>query len=260
MTLIYIDPPHINAALYFDHSNSRKMLLEVCQQIQNAKQTDLLSIDFLPDTQFPQFAMLSDLAARLETVYSDLEQYFTQAIQIMQVSFHSPNAGTFSVLFDCIPDNTVGFEVHPISITVSGSLLAMPPNSSLKARERHKAAKNAQFLLEVFCTVCDVLDPLYGAIQVESSLPTPFELIDGQAYIGTELFVSTRLSNADKKLNVRLTELFKDGFQEQWRTGTFFSGWSVFNSAKKTVELPLLVSKQAAYNLGQAIRQYKLQY
>lgn len=256
----YIDPPHISAALYFEHADSTKTLLKVCQQVQNAKQTDLLSIDFVRDTQFPQFAMLSDLAARLETAYSDLEQYLTQTIQIVQVSFRSPDAGTFAVLFDCIPDNAVGSEVHPISITVSGSLLAMPPNASLKARERRRAAKNAQFLLEVFRTLCDVLDPLYGAIQVESCLPTPFELIGGEARIGTELFISTRLSDAEKKLNVRLTALFNDGFQEQWSTGTFFSGWSVFNYAKQTVELPLIVSKQAAYSLGQAIRQYKLQY
>jgi hypothetical protein len=141
-------------------------------------------------------------------------------------------------------------------VTTSGELLSMPAHVSLSRRERQRAALTAQILLSVFRSVCEAHNPLYGAILVEQPLPTPQQLIEGNARLSTELFVSNRLLAVNPELERDLGTLFAAGSSQQWATGVFFSGWAVFSGKVHTIDAPLQVGDHAARYLGRALRKY----
>jgi hypothetical protein len=142
---------------------------------------------------------------------------------------------------------------HPVSVTISGALMTMPRQASLRPNEQELAVASARFILSAFRAVCESLNPLYGAIQVEAFLPTPAELIGRTARLGTEVFVSDRLVDADRAIVTRLSTAFAEGVSERWATGTFYSGWARFNPERKTVKRPLATGLAAAQALGTAL-------
>jgi hypothetical protein len=254
MKPIHIDPPHVSAAYFFRGADSTQNLLEVCRRVLCVGLIKPVAIEYVQNTLFPQFARISDLSSQLESMRCDSIHQPSQEFQIVRVTLQSRDAGTVAVAFDAIPDRVIGAVAHPIASTVSGALLAMPLHAVLTARERRSAAKTALFLGTVFRKVCEELDPLYGGIQIETPLPTPSELVCGDGHVGTELFVSMSLSSIATNLDARLSRIFADGFRERWATGTFYSGWRVFNSAGRSVERPLAMGAQAARALGEALR------
>jgi hypothetical protein len=111
--------------------------------------------------------LVSDLAEKIVTAPLELDQKPSHDLQILRASFNSVDAGAVVVAFDGILDNLIASVAHPVSVTISGALMTMPPQISLRPSERRGAVAAGRFVLAAFCTVCEGLDPLYGAIQVE---------------------------------------------------------------------------------------------
>lgn len=130
---------------------------------------------------------------------------------------------------------------HPVEVVASAGALGLPPSTRSPDDEANATAV-ARWVLCVFRTVCETLDPLYAAITMHRWLPSPPELREGVP-LGTEVYVANGLS-------VRLDELF---LPTTWRTGTFYSGWAPFNDAGTTVSTPQSRSSTAARLLGTAI-------
>jgi hypothetical protein len=263
---LYSDPPHISAAFYLDAAGPREAFAETCDRVAEAGAVPTGALEIVRASAFPRFAMISDLALQVESVQLDsrkeqrLEAWRrwlqTQAptVHVLRTGFEVARAGPAVVAFDRIPDESAADVLHPVAVTMSGSLLSMPAHVSLSQRQRRQAAAIVAFLTTVFRSVCESLDPLYGMIGVEAHLPTPRELAAGNARVGTELFYSNRLAAGDPSLERDLAMIFADGYSERWATGRFFSGWAIFNSEGHTVGAPLQVGTSAARRLGEALK------
>jgi hypothetical protein len=213
--------------------------------------------------------MISDLALQVESVHIDVRKNSVlnqwhhwlhaqdPAVHVLRAGFDAPQAGFVAVEFESIPEELGVYVSHPIAATISGELLSMPAHVSLNRQRRAQVAKAARFLLTVFRSVCESLNPLYGSISVEASLPTPPELsMPNKARLGTELFVSSRLGVTDPRLEQDLATIFAGGFSERWTTGMFFSGWATLNPEGRTVDAPLEVGTRAARRLGQTLKTF----
>ena len=262
----YPEPPHISAAFFFEGSKDANPFMAVCEHVVASGATAMGAFDVIRADAFPHFAMVSDLAARLEPVQLDLgkENALEEwkrwlhaqepTVYVVRGLFNTPHVGPVVVAFEPILEEVNADIPHPISVTTSGQLLAMPDNVPLSHRDRQQAFAVAQFLKRVFRSVCESLDPLYGSINVEANLPTPMELTAGDARVGTELCVSDRLTAADAELGDDLGTILTGSFTERWTNGLFFSGWWPFNPEGLTAEAPLLSSTDAARRLGQTLQ------
>jgi hypothetical protein len=263
---LYPDPPHVSAAFYLDHAIPAEAFLGVGERVIAAGGIPTGSVKFVRAVTFPRFAMLSDLASQVESVQLDLGrkqkaeawrrwlQTQDPTVHVLRAGFEVPRAGPVVVAFERIPDESAADTLHPVAVTMSGSLVSMPDHVTLSVRERRQAMAVVTFLMTVFRSVCESLDPLYGMIGVEASLPTPRELVTGHARVGTELFYSDRLAADDPSLERDLASIFADGYSERWATGRFLSGWAIFNPDGRTVGAPLQVGSNAARRLGEALK------
>jgi hypothetical protein len=260
----YPAPPHISAAFYFDHLTQATAFAEVCDQVMAVGATPTGAYELIRTAVLPHFAMISDLGSRLESAQISLPKKRAReewnrwinsqelTSHILRAAFKAPQIGIVIVAFEPTSEVDNVRVVHPIAVTTSGALLSMPEHISQSHRERSKAARVARYLLSVFRSVCESLDPLYGAIAVEASLPTPAEL-GGGARLGTELYVSNRLGIADPTLVADLSTIFANGFTERWKSGMYFSGWAAFNQVGQTLDKPLEAGARAAQRIGQAL-------
>jgi hypothetical protein len=265
---LYPEPPHISVGFYLDAASPRDAFTGVYDQVAAAGAVPTGVLEIVRAPAFPHFAMISDLASQLESLElnvrkeHELDQWMRwlhaqdPAVHVLRAAFDAPRAGLAVVAFEPIPEGSGADALHPVSVTMSGSLLSMPAHVSLNKRERAQALLVARFLMTVFRSVCESHDPLYGSIAVEASLPTPIELAAGRARVGTELFFSARLETADPTLERDLATIFAGGFSERWTKGIFFSGWAAFNTGGNLVDEPLAVSTRAAHRLGQALTMY----
>jgi hypothetical protein len=264
---LHLPPPQISASCYFDTMDPEDAFLAVCEQVEAAGATASGVFEVVHAASFPPFAMISDLVPRLEVMQLDVHKSKTETwkrliaaqkpeVQVLRAAFEAPKVGPAIVTFEPIPHNPDLHTRHPVAVAISGELLSMPAHVSLSRREQQQAALTAQFLLSTFRSACEAHNPLYSAILVEQPLPTPQQLIEGNARLSTELFVSNRLLAVDAELERDLGTLFAAGSSQQWATGVFFSGWAVFSGKVHTIDTPLKVSEQAARYLGRALRKY----
>ena len=245
---IHLLPPQISVSCYFDTMDPEDAFFAVCEEIEAAGATASGVFEIVHAASFPPFAMISDLAPRPEVIQIDVHKSKTETwkrlvaaqkpeVQVLRAAFEIPKVGPAIVTFEPIPDNLGLHSQHPVAVTISGELLSMPAHVALSRREQRWAAFTAQFLLSVFRSVCEAHNPLYGAILVEQSLPTPQQLIKGNARLSTEVFVSNRLLAMDPALERDLGIFFAAGSSQRWATGIFFSGWAVF-SGKSVLLMP----------------------
>jgi hypothetical protein len=71
-------------------------------------------------------------------------------------------------------------------------------------------------------TACDSITPLYGALMVEETLPTPPKL---HTLRSKDVFVPDRLLAADRALEPDLRNHYGDDRISRWRTGIYCAGW-----------------------------------
>ena len=263
---LYPEPPHVSAGFYLDKLGPREGFTRVCEALIATGGTPTGEVELVRSLHFPRFTMISDLASQLETTKLDIRkgqddkawkqmvQTHSSGKQLLRAGFETPRAGLAVVAFEPIPDNADKDSLHPISVTMSGSLISMPAQVSLSKTNRQQAITLGRFLLTVFRSVCESLEPLYGGIVVEASFPSPEEMANDTARMGTELFLSRRLEELDPQLERDMGIIFLTGSSERWKTGTFFSGWSIFNSDVRTVDRPLEVGSMAARRLARALK------
>lgn len=263
--VLYPEPPHISAGFYFDATDQVTAFNAVCQHLITSMAAPSGYMEVVRSAKFPRFTMISDLADQLELLKFNSGESKTleqtthwppiedTEIHILRAGFKTPQAGLAVVEFGLIPQG-LGMDVpHPIAVTTSCALLSTPASND--KHELAQAKKTSRFVMEVFRSVCEELDPLYGSVVVEASLPVPAELTSAKnSRIGTELFISFRLAETDPLLEPDLIGIFDGGFFEHWRTGIFFSGWNALNPMGRAVDAPLEVGARAARRLGLALK------
>lgn len=266
MLRLYPEPPHISVAFCLDRLGPQEGFAAVCEALFATGATPTGDVEQVRSLQFPRFAMISDLASQLEEekieIRSDKDvKALMRAIQedhagskILRAGFETRQAGLAVVAFEPLPDTMDRNATHPLSITVGGSLISMPAQVSLSKQNRQKSIKLAEFLVTLLRSVCELHEPLYGGIVVEANFPSLEELVIGTARVGTELFLSRRVQQLDPRIGHDMAQVFLGGSLEHWTTGTFFSGWSIFNSNARMVDKPLHVGETAARRLGRALK------
>jgi hypothetical protein len=252
------DAPQISASFFLDQFPPAEALALISAEVERAGATATGVLEGVRAPSFPAFAMISDLAPRLEVVLLDprtrtVPESSDPTFHVVRTGFAEPDIGPVVVGFDPVPGGIQRDVVHPISITIGGWLLSRPPQPPLASDQQEQALAASTFLLSVFRSVCEDLDPLYAAIAVESALPPPMALMTGAARLGTELFVSDRHIAPHPELDEQLSATFGEGFSERWSTGKYWSGWAPFNRAARTVSAPLNVGMQAAGHLGRTL-------
>jgi hypothetical protein len=77
---------------------------------------------------------------------------------------------------------------------------------------------------------------MYGAIGVEFSLPTPWQIRTKSPRLPTELFISRQLMSRSEAIEGPLRHAFLDGEILNWDGGIFLSGWAPFNPKRATID------------------------
>ncbi len=95
-----------------------------------------------------------------------------------------------------------------------------------------------------FIEICDALDPAYGSILIEDSLPCKFDLAQGA---GKRCFRNFFVSEAayGKALTARVERLFRDAYTQKCQNGIYISTWPAFNPPHFQIDVELSLSRSA---------------
>lgn len=130
------------------------------------------------------------------------------------------------VTYTSIPDSTVGKERHPIAIWTDGQAFEFDEGST-QAREYGLRAYKR------FLELVQVLDPDYGAITFEETVPTVTELrSNANTAAFSDFYLSYRKGSG---VAGAITKLFSGGYVEDVQHGVYVSSTSDFNPERKGV-------------------------
>jgi hypothetical protein len=116
-----------------------------------------------------------------------------------------------------------------------------------------EAGQLAAWVRRFFRLACDEIDPLYGALAIETQLPSPSALSRANAGL-RNVYVANRVFGADDRLHDDLRALYETGDVAWWRGGQYFSSWGPFNDTGRTFRYdPNALGQQTALLLDSAL-------
>ncbi len=140
---------------------------------------------------------------------------------VVQAEFMTAEAGLLVVSYL----RRVGDDRHPVEATVYADTLGIP-EEIWEPGEAERAGELAAWFRGLSRAACEYVDPLYAELTIESTLPTPSQLMGGDL---SNVFVAERLLTADPRLEPDLRAIYADGDVTRWRNGLYCSSWAPFN-------------------------------
>jgi hypothetical protein len=248
MTELSIEPPQLTISVY-SNQDERETFKQLCLMLSEFDCTPTFDIEIAPAAL--DFEMISDLGSSRKIIKVSSYRY-DQLIRSLEPGLRALRAGYFHRKYGNVAvayEMREGSDYHPVGVSVGAGDLGLP-DSLWSAKQRRSAFKMAEWASSVLKSAASACKPLYGAIGVEYSLPTPRKLPSIRAGIPTEWFVSHTLLNREPSLEEKLRNIYADGSVTDWADGIFCSGWSPFNAERLTVEQPSKVSRDTAETLG----------
>lgn len=241
----YPEPPHLIVALYCEcpEGDTFRLLNDVIIELGGQPAN---AVEVAPADQ--EFELLSDLTGhkRILSVDSDLYGELIAGedtkTRVLKAGFTNRQCGRLVVEYL----QRVGPGRHPVAVSTGSGSLGIPDFLWTTA-QRQNAYSMGEWSRELLETVCSRWDVLYGAIGVEFSMPTPWQIKTKRPRLPTEIFVSRQLAGQGGLVEEGLRRAFVDGELLEWNSGLFLSGWAPFNANHVTVTDP---SKTAAAALS----------
>lgn len=244
------ESPHVSVSLYVDNVHEVDTFASICWFLQEQGSVPYKTLKVAPSHK--SFEWTTDLADVKEDVETE-PHLFERLIsgeepewRVTEAAFEIPKVGVGVVRYEPAAES----EPHPVAVIVHGGSLGEPDQGR---RARRQAKEAAQWAQSTLTSAAVQLSPLYGAIGVEETLPSPSYMREGDAEAGGQLFVSTRLLARDLDLEPRLRECFNEGKTSHLSNGLLFYDWVPFGRTDCRVTNVIEVQRRAARLLDQAI-------
>ncbi|MEU8365110.1 hypothetical protein AB0C27_54765 [Nonomuraea sp. NPDC048882] len=244
------EPPHLSFGLYSEHGE-RLLLSQVCAAIGSGAGGLTGVIGVAPRDS--QFELVSDLGAD----YYETEFPLPHAAAVVSDADPELRAVRVGLRHELVGAMVAGYDWsdsgadHAVSVLAEAGPLGVPDEIWTGA-ERRRARKRAERFVALMRHVCDEVDPLYGAVGVEMSMPTPRLLARSRNGLG-DLYVSDRLMSRSPALRDGLSGCFAKAQVDTWGNGTYFSSWGPFNGAGVSAPHAEEISREAVRLLGRAL-------
>lgn len=227
MRELYPDPPHLSVSLYSENLSEDAAFAAVCRAVQEAGGTPTGNLEIFPRAH--DFCWASELTdvSQAQTVAEDAFWLLIEGkdpqTRIAKAGFTADTPGLVVISLKSKGDNDPSR--HPVAASMYADQLGIPAQLRNKCDDaRAKAlAMWAETLMRI---ACDNIAPLYGAMMVEETLPTPPKL---DKLRSKDVFVPDRLLAADHALEPDLRNHYGDDRISRWRTGIFYAGWQGFH-------------------------------
>jgi hypothetical protein len=244
------DAPHLSVSAYTEKPDDAALFSAICAALesQGAKPGD--RIETAPRSRL--FDFRSDLAGELELLTPDRTRFAALVSdsdpvrRVVSAVYQDKAMGRLGVVLERSPAG----QYHPVAVLADAKELGLPDFDWTSA-ERRRALKVGRWARDLLKLVSGVADPLYGALSVEDTLPPP-GLLQSHGDRLTDVYVSRRLLEAERRLEARLRDCYRDGSVTVWENGIFFSGWSPFNADNRSTADPATVGRRTADLLARA--------
>lgn len=250
MADLYVEPPHLTIAVY-SNLDERETFGHLCTVLPQLGCSPTYMVEVA--AMMLDFDMVSDLGENRAILHTSPGRYDQliaareSDVRVLRAGYSHRKYGDLVVEYEM----EEGSDSHPIGVSLSAGDLGIP-GSLWSAKQRSAAYGIAEWSLSLLHSAVSVCTPLYGAVGVEYSLPTPRKLADFKAGIPTEWFVSRALLDHDRSLEERLRAMYLGGEVMNWGEGIFASGWAPYNGRHCTVGQPSDVARNTAKALGKA--------
>jgi hypothetical protein len=138
-----------------------------------------------------------------------------------------------------------------LELSFSGDLLTLPDDAVLEPDEVRRRDAISRAIPNALRTLAVALEPIYGAVEIDRSLPDPQELATTQ--IGPDLYLGRKLLAADSSIESDLRELFPGVWVEEWATGLMLIGWRRLRPDGRSATVSLQSARAAADRLSRAV-------
>ncbi len=221
---LYPEPPHLIMAIY-PSGTEEECFASLCQIAEDNGCRPEGTVEVAP--RDAPFELRSDLAGQTTVVKAKPDRFRTLVSadsdqgRAVRAGFQGRHFSTVVVEYIMAP----GGSKHPIEFAMAAGPLGAPEDTWTKS-DRSRARNLVRFTTDLLRAATERRCALYGSITVESALPVPYELANGAEMLGTEVFVSNQVLEADS----RLPEVLATDFKEvvDWPNGLRCSAWGPF--------------------------------
>ena len=255
MTDFDLEPPHLTIAVYSDR-DERQTFTQLCSVLPKLECSPTHRVEVAPAAL--EFEMVSDLSGNRETITVSHERY-SQIIASLEPGLRAVRAGYSHPKYgNVVAEYEIkeGPDPHPIGASLSAGDLGFP-DFLWSAEQRSAAYSMAEWTLSILKAAASACQPLYGAIGVEYSLPTPTKLADSSAVFPNNWFVSRALLIQYPSLEEQLRTIYSDGEVTDWEEGVFCSGWAPYNSGRRTLSQPEEAARNFAAATERAVTEFR---
>jgi hypothetical protein len=227
MVNLYPEPPHLSVSLYSENQTEEAAFAALCRAVCAAGARPTGNLETFPRSRgFNWASELTDFASELtvsqESVWPLVDGEDTQ-LRVAKAGFAADTAGLVVVSLESREEGDPS--QHPVAASMYADQLGIPAQYWGQGDDvRAKAiATWAESLLRA---ACDSIAPLYAAMMVEETLPTPPALADLRS---KDIFVPDRLLAADPALEPDLRSFYGADRLGRWRHGLYCAGWQSFH-------------------------------
>ncbi|MFC4059657.1 hypothetical protein ACFOWE_15235 [Planomonospora corallina] len=221
---LYCEPPHLTVAMY-GRGPEAVTFAALCSIMPEVGCSPVGALEVAP-IGLP-FDLLADLGASRRVVKASgdglraLLAGEDADLRVVKAAFSHRTFGLVVVEYIL----KYGPDRHPVGVTTSAGALGMPDFTWSKS-DRRKGRSLAAWSAEVLRAAVQRCKPLYGAIGVEFSLPTPRRLVVDHELLPTEVYLSRRLLDGGAQSGAAFRRLFPRA--SHWDDGTFFAAWGPY--------------------------------
>jgi len=221
---LYPSPPHLSIGVFCGDSGDAASMARVCAALLRAGGG--FTGDVMAAPKGVPFFMTNDIGGdalrmRVEGLFDGERMVEQRDIDILKAGFRMKAIGLIVAGFDYGEHGR-----HPVSLTMGAADLGLPADVRRK-HERRKAKKISAFALRLMRSICEDVDPLYGSIGIEASLPDPSRVASGDFTVD-DVYISKRLlRSASADPQVVRSKSLADHLTE-WNTGFYLSAFSEF--------------------------------
>lgn len=227
---LYPDPPHLSVSLYSENLTEDAAFAALCRAVQEAGGTPTGTLQTFPRSfDFCWASELTDVS-QTQTVADDsfwpLVEGTDPRTRVAKAGLTADTPGLVVVSLKSKGDDDPSR--HPLAASMYADQLGIPVQLWEEGDEV-RANKIATWAEGLMRTACDSITPLYAALMVEETLPTPPELDELRS---KDVFVPNRLLAADRALEPDLRNHYGEDRISRWSTGIFCAGWQGFHPGR----------------------------